>query len=58
MEAEDAVMYEPWSQVSGDMVPDQADGCCELQRAANIQGQTFIFPKYQKPDSRACVAYT
>lgn len=27
-------------------------------RAANIQWQTFIFPKYQKPDFRACVAYT
>ena len=30
MEAEGVVMYEPWSQVSGDMVPDQADWCCEL----------------------------
>lgn len=58
LEAEGADMYEPWSQVSGDMVPDQADGCCELWRAANTQGQTFIFPKYQKPDSKACVAYT
>ena len=37
MEAEGAVMYEPWSQVSGDMVPDQVDGCCKLseQRISN-----------------------
>lgn len=44
MEADGAVMYEPWPQVSGDMVPDQADRCCELGEQQTSKDKQLLSP--------------